>query len=116
MEFFEHLLHLVIEWAIIGFEFVGVFVLVWAGIKNLVRYIKKDIRSSMKLGKGIAMGLEFMMIGEILRTVVTHDFSEIIGVAAICVIRVVLTILIHWEIKEEEKEIEHELEKQNHVH
>jgi uncharacterized membrane protein len=116
MAFFEHLLHLVIEWAIIGFEFVGVLVLIWAGVKNLVRYIKKDIRSSMKLGKGIAMGLEFMMIGEILRTITTHDISEIIGVAAIVVIRVVLTILIHWEIKEEEKEIEHEEAKHSNHH
>lgn len=116
MAFFEHLLHIVIEWAIIGFEFVGVCVLIWAGIKNLIRYIRRDIRSSMKLGKGIAMGLEFMMIGEILRTITTHDIKEIVGVAAIVVIRVVLTILIHWEIKEEEKEIEHELEKQNHNH
>ena len=116
MEFFEHLLHLMIEWAIIGFEFVGVIILILAGIKNLINYIKKDIRVPLMLGKGIALGLEFMLVGEILRTVIAHDFSEIIGVAAICIIRVVLTILIHWEIKEEEKEIEHELEKQNHSH
>ena len=111
MEFLQHCLHLLIEYAILGFEFVGVSVMIVAGVKNLFNYVRRDIRVPLVLAKGIAMGLEFMLIGEILRTVVAHDISEIIPVACIVVIRVALTVLIHWEIKEEEREIEHEMEK-----
>lgn len=114
MEMFEHLLHLVIEWAILGFEFTGVAIMIFAGIKNLVNYMRRDHLVPLMLGKGIAMGLEFLLVGEILNTVIAHGMTEIASVACIVVIRVVLTVLIHWEVKEETLEIEHEAEKHAH--
>lgn len=51
------------------------------------------------------MALSFKLGGEILRTVVVRDMSEIMQVGAIIVLRAALTLLIHWEIKNEEKEI-----------
>ena len=53
------------------------------------------------------MALEFKLGGEILRTVVARDMSDIIQVGAIIILRAALTLLIHWEIKNEE---EHEKE------
>ena len=50
------------------------------------------------------MGLEFKLGSEILRTVIVREWSEIAIVAGIIVLRSALTFLIHWEIKEEEKE------------
>lgn len=55
------------------------------------------------LAKGLAMGLEFKMGSEILRTVVVREWKEIGIVAGIIALRAALTFLIHWEIKEEEK-------------
>ena len=50
------------------------------------------------------MGLEFKLGSEILRTVVVRELSEIYIVAGIIVLRAILTILIHWEIKNDEGE------------
>lgn len=52
----------------------------------------------------MALGLEFKMGGEILRTVRVTGWEEIGMVAGIIVLRTALTFLIHWEIKTEEKE------------
>lgn len=41
---------------------------------------------------------------EILRTVIVREWKEIAIVAGIIALRAALTFLIHWEIKEEEKE------------
>ena len=51
----------------------------------------------------LAMGLEFKMGSEILRTVVVREWKEIGIVAGIIALRAALTFLIHWEIKEEER-------------
>ena len=58
------------------------------------------------LAKGFAMGLEFKLGSEILRTVILREWKEIAMVAGIIALRAALTFLIHWEIKEEEKSME----------
>ena len=60
----------------------------------------------LKLAKGMAMGLEFKLGSEILRTVLVRELSEIMIVGAIILLRAALTFLIHWEIKNEEAETE----------
>lgn len=44
-----------------------------------------------------------------LRTVLVRELSEILIVGAIIVLRAALTLLIHWEIKNEKAEVEAEL-------
>ena len=53
------------------------------------------------LAQGLAVGLEFKLCSEILKTVIVRDWKEIITVAGIIGLRAALTFLIHWEIKEE---------------
>ncbi len=50
------------------------------------------------------MGLEFKLGSEILRTVIVREMSEILIVASIIALRAALTLLIHWEIKNEKAE------------
>ena len=52
----------------------------------------------------MALGLEFKLGSEILRTVIVRDLSEIVTVAAIIALRAALTFLIHWEIKIEKED------------
>ena len=49
----------------------------------------------------LAVGLEFKLCSEILKTVIVRDWKEIVTVAGIIGLRAALTFLIHWEIKEE---------------
>ena len=105
----ENLVKWMAEYSIILFEVVGVIVIAVAGVLGVVNYIRRDPLTRLKLAKGMAMGLEFKLGGEILRTVVVRDLSEIMIVGAIILLRAALTFLIHWEIKNEKAEVEAEL-------
>lgn len=96
--------------AIILFEFIGVGIIIWSGFKATVLWLKHSGDTKIYLAKGLAMGLEFKMGSEILRTVIVREWHEIGIVAGIIVLRAALAFLIHWEIKEEEKELKKEQE------
>ena len=104
------MLHIILEnivdGAILLFEFIGVGIIIFSGIRGFFLYIRRSPDTKLTLAKGLAMGLEFKLGSEILRTVVVRDWKEIgIGiVAGIIALRAALTFLIHWEIKEEEKQ------------
>lgn len=57
------------------------------------------------LAQGIALSLEFKLGGEVLRTVIVREWSELAILGAVIVLRGALTFLIHWEIKTEESRI-----------
>lgn len=90
--------------AILMFEFIGVFILVLAGLVGVYNYIRKKPYTRLELAKGMALGLEFKMGGEILRTVAVTGWEEIGMVAGIILLRAALTFLIHWEITTEEQD------------
>lgn len=108
MEQLELILELVLEHlvnlGILVFEFIGVAVIIFSGIKGIIKWIRHSGDTKIYLAKGLAMGLEFKMGSEILRTVVVREWSEIAIVAGIIALRAALSFLIHWEIKEEMKE------------
>ena len=87
-------------------SFIGVFVIISAGINGIWGFICRHPLTRLNLAKGMATGLEFKLGSEILRTVVVREVSEIYTVAAIIALRAALTFLIHWEIKNEEAHTE----------
>ena len=101
MEAVHNLLNNIVDVAIMLFEFMGVVVIIASGIRGIISYIRHDPLTRLNLAKGMAMGLEFKLGSEILRTVVVREFNEIFIVAGIIALRAVLTLLIHWEIKNE---------------
>ncbi|MDD4843859.1 MAG: DUF1622 domain-containing protein [Anaerotignum sp.] len=102
MDFLYNLMTTITEAAILLFEFIGVAVLIVAGIIGIYSYIRRDPHARLNLAKGMAMALEFKIGGEILRTVIVHDFSELLVVGGTILLRAALTFLIHWGIKNEE--------------
>lgn len=103
MTMLHNALAVIVDAAILLFEYVGVAVLIVAGVLGVWNYIRRDPLTRLKLAKGMAMGLEFKLGSEILRTVVVREFGEILLVGAIILLRAALTFLIHWEIKNEEQ-------------
>lgn len=88
-------------------ELMGIIIILYGAIKNFIIYFfgkgkNNDVR--LELAQAMALGLEFKLGGEILRTVVVRTLSEIAIVGAIIVLRAALTLLIHWEIGHMEKE------------
>lgn len=104
MEILEIFLHSLINLAILLFEYTGVLIIAFAGIQGIVNYVRGNPETRLILAKGLAMGLEFKLGGEILRTVIVNSIAEIGIVAGIIVLRATLTVLIHWEIKNEQHE------------
>lgn len=96
-----------VNFFVIILELMGLTVIAVTTVKAFYSWIKKDPKTRLNLAEGLAMALEFKLGGEILRTVVARDMSDIIQVGAIIILRAALTLLIHWEIKNEE---EHEKE------
>ncbi|HIR26825.1 MAG TPA: DUF1622 domain-containing protein [Candidatus Choladousia intestinigallinarum] len=99
MEILENILHSFVNLAMLLFEYIGVCVITFSGIQGIVNYIRKSPDTRLVLANGLAMGLEFKLGSEILRTVIVRNLDEIYIVAGIIVLRAVLTFLIHWEIK-----------------
>ena len=92
--------------AILLFEYTGVGVIIATGIMGIMRCLRRDPATRLQLAKGMARGLEFKLCSEILRTVIVREFREIWLVGAIILLRASLTLLIHWEIKNEERTAE----------
>ncbi|NLP34369.1 MAG: DUF1622 domain-containing protein [Clostridiales bacterium] len=108
MEVLHEILISVTEGIILLSEFMGVFVMLVTGIRGIIGYFRKSPLTRLEMARGMAMALEFLLVGEILHTVTVSNWEEIIKVAGLIVLRVSLTILIHWEIASEKKEFEEE--------
>lgn len=86
-------------------EMFGIVVLVYTGVKCFVLWLRRSKTNiRLTLAQGIALSLEFKMGGEVLRTVVVREWSELGILGAIIALRAALTFLIHWEIKNEKQE------------
>ncbi len=101
ISFLDKVLEYMVGIGILLFEFVGVAVIIGTCLASLYKYVRRRPDTRIYLAKGLAMGLEFKLGSEILRTVVVREWKEIAIVAGIIVLRAALTFLIHWEIKQE---------------
>ena len=103
LETLHTILEYIVESGILIFEYIGVSIIIFTSLVSFYKYIMRKADTRIYLAKGLAMGLEFKLGSEILRTVVVRQWGEIAIVAGIIALRAALTFLIHWEIKEEEK-------------
>lgn len=102
----ETILRYIVEFSTLLLELFGICILVYTAIKSFIYWLKKDDSIRLILAQGIALALEFKLGGEVLRTVVVREWAELGILGAIILLRAALTFLIHWEIKNEKKELE----------
>ena len=96
----ESLFHTAITIIIHLLESMGVIVILFGAARDFIWYFTgKAINIRLDLARSLALGLEFKLGGEILRTVIVRDLREIAAVGAIILLRGALTFLIHWEIR-----------------
>ena len=94
-------------------EMFGIVVLVVVAVKCFVDWVRRSpVNIRLNLAQGIALALEFKMGGEVLRTVVVREWSELGILGAIIVLRAMLTFRIHWELRNEKKEQQEERKRQ----
>ena len=105
MNALHHIITIVLPYIIAALEILGIFIVTWSVIKEFWEYIqntfmKKELNIQFNLAVGLATGLEFKMAAEILKTVIVQTLDELFVLGAVILIRALLSLLIHFEIKE----------------
>ena len=108
LEQMEDALYQVVLFSTMLMELFGISVLVITAVRSFILWFRRKDGVRLILAQGIALALEFKLGGEVLRTVVVRDWAELGILGAIIVLRGLLTFLIHWEIKNEEKALARE--------
>ena len=103
VHFLEQVVHFAAQIGITLTELAGISILLITVAKAIIGYFRKSEHLRLDLAEGIALALEFKLGGEVLRTVIVREWTELLILGAIIVLRGALTLLIHWEISVEEK-------------
>lgn len=99
LDLFEAYFHYGITLIIHVLELMGVVIILFGAVRDFFWYFTgRSSNIRLDLAQSMALGLEFKLGGEILRTVIARDWNEILTVGAIIVLRAALNFLIHWEI------------------
>lgn len=99
----EHGFELLVRICILLIELAGIIVIVVSMIRGLIGFIKREESTRIQLAQGIMLGLEFKIGSEVLRSVIVSGWNELGTLGAVILLRSLLTLLLHWEINEEEK-------------
>lgn len=85
-------------------ELIGIFVVGVSALSSFAAYVKsmvthRDSNVKGRLASGLGLSLEFKMAAEILKTVVVRDFGELAVLGTVIILRALLSLLIHLEMK-----------------
>ena len=118
IDLLKTIVHTAAEIGIVIAEVIGISILVITAVKCFIKYFRHDERVRLELAQGIALALEFKLGGEVLHTVTVSqdDWKALLFLGGIIVLRAILTLLLHWEIKvEEEHDKLEQLEQQSNT-
>lgn len=110
----EHSLEVVVDFLVRIVELAGAVIIGVGAAVAFVRFILVAIRTRdaeqfvsvrLLLGRYLALGLEFQLAGDILRTAIAPTFEEIAQLAAVAAIRTALNYFLEKEIDEERREL-----------
>lgn len=106
-EVLEGVFETIVRYGILAIEFIGVALILFSAGRAVVKlFNRKSEHLSLELARSLALALEFLLCGEIMHTVVVREILELILVGAIVLMRIALTVLIHWEAKNEKDELD----------
>ncbi len=106
---YKEILYVLAEFAACTLELIGVLIIVVGSCRALIRLLRCLVKKHpfhivIDLGKALSLALEFKMGAEIIKTVIIHNLEELAILGVVIVIRALLSVIIHWEIRTEEKE------------
>ena len=108
MNILEELIDKTLPFIISILEIMGIFVVGWSGLSAFWEYLQNTFKHKnndlqFHLANGLATGLEFKMAAEILKTVLIREMSELLVLGAVILLRALLSVLIHFEMKTTER-------------
>lgn len=94
----------IIETIITILETMGIFIITLGAFRAFYHYIKTlffkgHFPIKHQFANSMATALEFKLAAEILKTVLVRSLNELIILGAIFLLRVLMTFVIAWEIK-----------------
>ena len=83
-------------------EIMGVIVIAISAISAFLQYfqnafLKKQLDIQTTFSKSLLTGLEFLMTGEIFKTILIQSMEEILLLGGIVILRIALAVLLHFE-------------------
>ncbi len=117
---YQDILSFIAEIVVYSLELVGILIIVIGSIKALALIVsrlrkKEPVNVVIDLGRSLSLALEFKMGAEIINTVIVRDLKELGILAIVIIIRALLAVLIHWEIKAEKNEEKSKLEEETDI-
>ena len=94
-EILHHLLHEVVTYSAMGFEWIGVIIVAISGVRGVI---------DLHLSQGMAVALQFMLCAEIVKLITIGDLTDIILVLGIVVLHIAITLLVAYELKHKKHE------------
>ena len=95
--------------------YIGVSIMAYGAIKSGMHFILSTIRGNnhlpyirIDLAKHLALGLEFLVGKDIIESIIRPSWDELGKLAAIIALRIVVTLMLGYELKEIQEEIEEE--------
>lgn len=96
-------------------EAAGAIIIFSGATVGFVRFVGSALRRSpeaftpvrLDVGRFLALGLEFQLASDLMRTAVAPSFEEIGKLAAVAAIRTALNFFLRREIREEREELAH---------
>jgi uncharacterized membrane protein len=106
----EDFLELIIPYITGALELIGVAIITISAIRGVFKFFSngfnfRDDEVAITFAKAMSLSLEFKLAAEIIKTVVIRTLDEFIILAAVAILRVVLTFVLHWELKSGAKNI-----------
>lgn len=95
----------IVTFCTIFLDLAGIIVLVTTAVKSFRDWLKKKPDVQLELAQGTLLALTFKMGGEVLRTVVVREWSELGILGAVIILRAALTTMLRWEISSAEKDL-----------
>ncbi len=104
----QHYMEMFLPYIITVLEIMGILVVSWSAISSFWYYVqnsflKKSHNIQFYFATGLATGLEFKMAAQILKTGLVREMSELYVLGAVILLRALLSVLIHFEMKQNEK-------------
>lgn len=87
-------------------ELMGIFVVAVTALRAFWLYLcslvtRRSTNLKFELADGLATSLEFKMAAEILKTVLVRDLQELMVLGSVILLRALLSLLIHFEMRGE---------------
>lgn len=90
-------------------ELIGILIIVAGSVKALIHQFRRlrhtgSANAFIDLGRALVLALEFKMGAEIINTVIVHEWEELLTLGLVILIRALLAVIIHWELKMERRD------------